>query len=1228
MNSHVEMVQHHSPYGLRSLRKSRVPQIRRLLSLLVSIAFWFLSVLLGFSSMYRSFALATERDQNGPQKLDDAVSPLELGNPIQRELGTGDHQTYSLTLKGGQYVQVVAEPKGIDLAIEAFRTDGAPILKVVSPYGSQSPVFLSFIADSDGSYVLSVHATEEAASAGHYTIRVEQIRQASPQDKKAIEAEELVSKSQFLVEQERVDSKRSALEELEKARFLSYQAGDREGEAQALDQLGALQNDLGENNKALESLKQSLQIFQAVGDRRGEAGALCDLGSLHNDLGENQLALSELERSLAIREQIEDARGKADTLELIGTVYENLSETAKALDSYARALSLRKAISDRRGEAQTLGDTGVVYYDLDEDQKALEYYNQGLSLQEKVHDTLGQAETLNNIAVVYDELGDRQKALEYFGKSLALKQAVGNRHAEGTALNNMCHAELTLASWQSALEYCNSALTIRQIIGDRLGESSTLNNIGMLYDALGDQQKALSYFRRALDEARAAENRMWEGTVLSNIGLVSYENGDYRQAIAFYSESLSIKRAVGDRHGQAATLNNMARAHDVMGDKQQALQMFTEALQIARDSESRQWEAAVLGNMGRLYAYSGDGRKALDYLDQALPLFRSLGDERGEASALYGIARADRDLENLDAALTQIEAALEIIETLRTRVTDAQMRASYFSSVREYYDFYIDLLMQLHQQHPLSGYDAKALAASESSKARSLVESLGEARSEIREGVDPQLLERERSLQKLLDGKTERRMALLARKHTEEQAASREKEIEEILSALETLEGEIRASSPRYAALVHSQPLTLQQIQRDVVDKDSILLEYALGEQHSYVWAVTPVSLNAYELPKRAEIEAAAAKVYSGLTAQEAPTSQKMPGAEQYSASLSSLADILLGAVDSLLQGKRLVIVSDGVLQYIPFGVLPSPTGPRPQHEYDLSQHPLMVDHEIISLPSASTLVALRSEAEHRGVAPKAVAVFADPVFERDDPRVGKRPPPSKTGLTKAPRSGEGDAPLPGSLSKESLSRSAAEVGFEKGQLHFPRLAFSRIEANSIMAVVPPGFGVEALDFHASKAAVTSGSLSQYRILHFATHGLLDSEHPQLSGLVLSLVDKQGNFENGFLQLQDIYNLNVSADLVVLSACKTALGKEIKGEGLVGLTRGFMYAGAPRVVASLWDVDDVATAELMKRFYKSMLIQGERPGAALRQAQMEMQQQKRWRSPYYWGAFVLLGDWN
>jgi len=269
----------------------------------------------------------------------------------------------------------------------------------------------------------------------------------------------------------------------------------------------------------------------------------------------------------------------------------------------------------------------------------------------------------------------------------------------------------------------------------------------------------------------------------------------------------------------------------------------------------------------------------------------------------------------------------------------------------------------------------------------------------------------------------------------------------------------------------------------------------------------------------------------------------------------------------------------------------------------------------------------LRTQAEARGLAPKQVAVFADPVFGRNDERLKSQVRQFHDHVNAAPLTAEGTDP--DQSSADLLTRSAGDLGMiARNKVYLPRLRSTRNEAKSILALASPGLAMEALDFDASRATVLNGDLVRYRIVHFATHGLLNSTHPELSGLVLSLVDEQGRLEDGFLGLQDIYNLNLSADLVVLSACETALGKEIRGEGLIGLTRAFMYAGSPRVVASLWRVPDSATAELMKRFYKGMLVENLRPAAALRRAQASMSKEKRWSAPYFWAGFILQGEWK
>ncbi len=575
--------------------------------------------------------------------------------------------------------------------------------------------------------------------------------------------------------------------------------------------------------------------------------------------------------------------------------------------------------------------------------------------------------------------------------------------------------------------------------------------------------------------------------------------------------------------------------------------------------------------------------------------------------------------------------ALALTESVRARIFDQGLRASYLAQRQDEYELYTDLLMQLHQQQPNGGHADAALEISERGRARSLLETLSEARVDLRQGVDAGLLAEDRKLGDRIRGKERERSLLIGNPSEAKQAEALAKEIGDLLNEYQSLQARIRAVSPRYAALTQPQPVTAAEIRTQELDSHTILLEFALGEKRSWLWAVTPEAITSYSLPPRAEIEKSARKIYELLTARQPKNGEsdvqretRITGADaNLTVEARVLSQMLLGGISDKLRrdwkGKRLLVVAGGALEYLPFAALPSPS----------SGQPLIVDHEVVNLPSASVLSAIRRETVGRQAATKAVAVLADPVFEANDPRVlvASRSSSARV-LALNTRSGGEPQTASRHYIDTPLMRSVRSIQEANGRGSLSRLPFSREEAAAVASLLPAKSFLKATDFRASRATATSGELSNYRIVHFATHGLLNSEHPELSGLVLSLVDENGKAQDGFLRMHEIYNLRLPAEVVVLSACQTGLGKEIRGEGLIGLTRGFMYAGAKRVVASLWQVDDLATAELMKGFYRGMLKDNLSVAAALRAAQIEMLTKKRWSPPFFWAAFVIQGEWK
>jgi CHAT domain-containing protein len=440
------------------------------------------------------------------------------------------------------------------------------------------------------------------------------------------------------------------------------------------------------------------------------------------------------------------------------------------------------------------------------------------------------------------------------------------------------------------------------------------------------------------------------------------------------------------------------------------------------------------------------------------------------------------------------------------------------------------------------------------------------------------------------------------------------------------LQSKARKAALSSAGAGQAQPLAPREIQR-LLDDDTLLLQYSLGEGRSHLWAVTRRGIGHHFLSGRAEIEQVAEQLRQALTAYEPQrpgesgvqyVTRQRGAAGLYRQSALELSHMLLDPVLPQLGGKRLVIVADGALQYIPFEALPVPETAHPEQSASnpAAHKALLLRNEVVYQPSASTLGLLRGT--RRNSPPKTVAVLADPVFDNKDKRV------------RGSANAQGVALLPGAEDGK-LARSLRDLGdVGDGVFTLSKLEYSLREANAITAVAPPGSWMKAVGFKASRATATSPALRQFSIVHFATHGIVNDKHPELSGIVLSLVNERGQPEDGYLSLRDIYNLDLPADLVVLSACRTAIGKQVRGEGLIGLTRGFMYAGAPRVVASLWKVDDEATAELMKRFYRYMLgPEKMSAAAALRRAKIDfMNGSERWRAPFYWAGFVLQGDWK
>jgi CHAT domain-containing protein len=953
----------------------------------------------------------------------------------------------------------------------------------------------------------------------------------------------------------------------------SHPASERDRKYAAAVQIAAEIRQLTEKGvplwKSLDKFKQMIALYRELQDKKGIAINLFNAGGFYSERGENLKAIQLLNEAAELFRSLDSATEFAALLGFIGMISTQLGDYQNAINSYSEYLTLSRSIADKDLEAVALHQLGVVYHLLADESKARDFYEQSLSVRRSI--TPPTANSLNGEAVTLINLGNICRGVE--GNEIVV-EAFGERTANDR---------------QKALEYYKQSLEIAWRIKTLFPNAPTreaynLLQIGNTYKELGNYAEALNYLNQAAERYKGPNPRPGQVYVTMALGNLFALKGEYRKSFEYYEQAIALLNAGADPPYHAKYLSI-----------------------IAKD-----------------YLRAGETRKALDLNSEALTLSRAKQQPVVSAAALFEIAQIERELGNFNNSRNGIEEALQVVESLRSRINSQDVRTIYFSTVKRYYDFYVDLLMQAHKSQPEKGFDALALQMSDKARSRSLLDLLTLARIDIKQGVAPELLERERQASERLIEKANQQTRLLLGKHTKEEAEKIKIEVSNLTDQHQAIQVEIRNKSPRYAALTQPTALNAQQIQ-GLLDSGTVLLEYSLGEKKSYLWVVSADSIKSFDLPGREEIEAQARQIYELLTARNQhpkdETDQRrrarIATAEaEYPKAAENLSRLLLGPAMAEIGSKRLVIVADGALNYLPFSALPAPNN----QVNTIQWQPLGVNHEIINLPSASVLALLRQETAGRKSAPKMLAVFADPVFSSNDTRLAKNAVNGKNGK------------IENLSAKRDLERAAENVGLltreSAGGSGLPRLAFSRREADSIYNVSAKNLSLKAVDFKASKSEVVNSNIDQYRILHFATHGLLDSQRPELSGIVLSLLDEKGGERDGFLRLQDIYNLKLSADLVVLSACNTALGKDVKGEGLIGLTRGFMYAGAPRLVASLWKVDDAATAELMSIFYRKMLADNLRPAAALRAAQTEMMKQTRWKSPYYWAPFVIQGEWK
>ncbi|MGD2114067.1 MAG: tetratricopeptide repeat protein, partial [Acidobacteriota bacterium] len=766
---------------------------------------------------------------------------------------------------------------------------------------------------------------------------------------------------------------------------------------------------------------------------------------------------------------------------------------------YEQALDAWGSLEDRPGVAEALYRIGWVRGELGDALGAVDFLRDALADYRELGDRKQVAVTLNRLGANLARLGRLKEADEHLREALELATEIDEavlRTSAAILLGNLHkwsgRTEEALRLYESALETADPwvVATIRYHIGD-------------VYLARNDADAARLSLEQALEEARASGNRETEAFGLFKLGEALRRLDRLDAAEERLEDALALQRERGDRWGEAMTLDNLGTVLLQAGRLDDARRAFERGLEISTELGDLHGQALSRSKLGRYHHAAGDPERARADHETALPLFERTGDRQGVASSRYGIARALYETGDFEGAREALETALKDAESLRAESQSHALRASYLASRRHHWDLYVNTLMRLHEADPGGGFDRLALQAAERWRARGLLDLLAEADVELLQGAPEKLLKEEHRLRRELDGIERRRMEVLGRSDRtvdERTVAELEERQTRRLLDLDRVRSEIRRTSGRYRELTDPNPLRLGEIQGELLDRDTALLVYFLGEERSAVWVVSRSGVESRVLPDRETIEAAARDFHSLLPRISARAADARRRAGE------RLSELILGPVAGLLDAKRLAVVADGGLQVLPFAALPVPTAAEEAGSGEI----LLDRHEVVHLPSASVLGALRRLEGSGERAPRTVAVIADPVFGPDDPRIAGGPTGPGTGA------GTGSGVEPGT--DPELGRALRSFG--PGGLE--RLPHTEDEALAIAGLAPEGSSLQALGFEADRSLLDRGKLADYRIVHFATHGLLHPRHPELSGLVLSLYDREGAPRDGFLRLHDV----------------------------------------------------------------------------------------------------------
>ena len=933
---------------------------------------------------------------------------------------------------------------------------------------------------------------------------------------------------------------------------------------------------LGEFAPALENFQKAVDVARSAGSKLEEGQHLNMMGNYYWGRGNFSKALESYLRAVDAIQETDVKTQWISYLYNSGLMHCYLSKPLRGRELYRRALEVATKIGHKQEEAKVLRSIGFTHAQASEYSQALKFYQEALEIARDIPDPPRQAQCLMDMADVNWKMGNYSQAIEKYVQSLNLSRESGNRSNEFWTLVGMGNVFFKTGNFSRSLRHYLQALEVNKQLKLRHQDAVLLNNIANIYANTGDHSRALDFYHQALEIHKETGSKNGEGIAVNNIARIFSEQRNYSRALESYQQALQIARETGDKRFQANRLKNLADTHYQMGDYTEARKYYDEALNMAINLGTKEIEAKVYCGLGYLLEKLEDYAGAEEFFQKAISVGQGIGYSQRSWMAFVGLASVREKQGKPLEALKLYKESLAAIEGLRSQIQLEEHRAGFLSDKIEVYISLVDLLYELYQKEPTGGFGKESYHIAERAKARALLDSLQEGKAYLSGQLSMELREEENELL--------RKISAIQTELVKPQIS--ESKRDHYLEELEKLEGEylnliqrIRSSHPEYAHIVYPEPYKLEVIQQRLSDSETAILEYLAGEGEAFLFYVTKNDFSIHRLAPSKDLEDRVNDYVSLLKG--GATDEFMA----FSAGKRLFQELIGPVKDKIEEIKRLIIIPDGNLNFLPFETLIG-SGNNSQPRY------LISDFRISYAPSATAWISLMDR-KSPTTEQKDLLAFADPDYDFASV----------------------------SSEKTEADNILREFYLEKGFDFFP-LKYSAEEVSRIARLI----NKKARDVYTGKNAkeeiIKSLPLKNYEIIHFATHGFIDEKVPLRSSLLLALDEDPG--EDGFFQVREIYNTTLNANMVVLSACQTGKGKLERGEGIMGLARAFLYAGAESVVASLWSINDKATSVFMQGFYKG-LSQGKSKEEALQDAKLDMIESK-YKHPYYWAPFVLNGN--